>query len=805
MKKSERLARLELAITGAAALARQVAPLWKDQRDAADGWLIHYAVDVDVIMLHLNPEKESKYAAAFPGLDEVSGTQELLARRLGEYLMQELPGTFGGSITRHDVAGIGLEERALAPLLLIPPHAIELDRVLLRLQAEAKAGADEINNELTKLGLDPSRIRNLNELTDELIRHALATVTFLSGGSGATAALDRFGRLRGRLLNLRRYNGVGGAFPRVPIGGDASYAEFFDLFVEWRQALMANSADRGKRNIATDAWSLASIQFINRRIEKDRRRLILITGSEKIFQAAEAVRGGETAFQFAYLRHPIAAAGRKDFFRARSMENEPHRAEFRLLEWLNLFFPTALYRDGPQGIAKLEYDRLDESLSAISKPAALRELATVLSLRSKDASAEGDVISQWCSQVRSVGIHHELSMEANLQRLRELIESVGDVGFSQGKGTPLNVGALIEGLRRRVQVRISNSLRSIYVDTGWLAIIHLRIEGTNQQQFRGLPALRFEPQFSIAQRHCARLFDVIHESSHHGHEIDLATIYEDLRTLDDINYHAMLVHGLVYAATGNWGATHTLSLVALDAARELPDELKNGRLGREAAYLHAIATRRLARESVDLESAREFLQLARSLENPGAAIDPRFVSEELAQDCAEIQFRLFAESEPARIAGVAADLNSRFDAWWAIGFKLATVDAMQFERVQDDHPMQRWIQRQAATNCLLLAILQVKFNPDSKQRLCSDAMSLARKFSSWGLAPTLFSDTVTKSVYQDVISDFIYAVAIAIFSKDRELKSRAYLLAEASIPSTMMPLDTIRFPQLKELAAVHAT
>jgi hypothetical protein len=116
--------------------------------------------------------------------------------------------------------------------------------------------------------------------------------------------------------------------------------DFFDLIGEWRKRLRTH-LPRYKPTYALlrDAMVMATLEWTNERAAGGRRRLILITGSPYLFAAGESVKIEGETFAKRYLRHPLAFVASEDFFSVRD-----GRAEFRLLEWLNLFFPDALKR-----------------------------------------------------------------------------------------------------------------------------------------------------------------------------------------------------------------------------------------------------------------------------------------------------------------------------------------------------------------------------------------------------------------------------------------------------------------------------
>ena len=202
----------------------------------------------------------------------------------------------------------------------------------------------------------------LSRAVDGLIERFGHVVEAFDGQSGPLRQLKRLSVLGKRLINL--YRAAPYLSPRreerlLPLvdGRDApDRAAHFELVRQWRDRLERHRPrSKPDRAVMGDATALATLQLVNERARPLRQRLVLITGSENVFAAAseaEVLDGGAvTSFDRAYLRHPQAFIGAKDFFERRSpqaeAEHDKHHARLRIVDWLNLFFPKVLLQTRP--------------------------------------------------------------------------------------------------------------------------------------------------------------------------------------------------------------------------------------------------------------------------------------------------------------------------------------------------------------------------------------------------------------------------------------------------------------------------
>lgn len=787
----------KVAVNGAADLVRKVDPIWRDQSDTKNGWRIHYAVDVDVITLAIDPVNMSSYAAVFSESEDVRATQEVLARCIGEYIFCKFNLQLNTNIEN-------VSAEKAEPFIIISPHDEELDTVLFAIARKLKLKQNSAEEEINSLRKALATSKTNKDRIDLLFDAAPQTMLLLSGGTGPSIELSRYSAMvSSRLINLQNYAVSDPAFPKIPkssvqfkmdvqnninfkekiniINNDNEYKEFFELFKEWRDRISETPNGRNKRAdlIANDAYVLARIEFINRRLWKNKRRIVLLTGTESLHQAASEYFIDGISFKDIYLRAPIAVVGRDDFFVEGQNDKE---VQIRLKDWFKILFPNALKHDN-NGTLLLSSNVLDKSIKSILD----RLKNNVNEIKSSIFSS---LVSKWCQQVNQVGVMHEISDSVNSKRMMRLLADLNQIGS-------VNNAITSEYLLTAVKSRVSDSLRALYNNTMRLGVMQLGHDDAVEQKFYGLPALVFDDNFFQASEICKQLYDALLGLSEDDRQINLASLYEKLRKIDDIDYHAMLIHGLIYASKGHWQATKILAMIALQSADSLSSNQKKGRLGREAAYLQAIAVRRLARSSDDLQEARDLLDEAQKRETLGAPHDPRFSSEALAQWVTNLQFVLFDKKDEA---WVRKQLDKNFNQKWGEAITLSTKDASGYASVKEKHPIQRWLQRQNATNALLLAVLYAQVDRSVISRLKNQVIELSVQFASWKLAPSFSSDSLSNDIYHDAISDFIYAIAVSIFSDDQEMRDAAYALACHSRPSVMTPIDDHRFSVFLTLA-----
>lgn len=750
-------------IMDAARLVNLCDGFWRDEHDRREGWTIHYAVDVDIIKMYSAPADNFGYARIFEA--EGEKTEESLADILGRYIMFRLPGT----TSPHERSPIGT-------LFLIPPHDDEFDRVRLGIARDVIAHGDQASDgikhvvqELTE-GLTDTQ-ESWEQLVDRLLDKFFHVVEAFDGLSGIRREAARLAaRPRGRLQNLVNARDYAASSPAEAVlpqwegRSSPDRAAFFESIRFWRERLTRHQSGKKPSYALTgDAQALATLQWVNERTQARKQRLVLITGSANVMDAAEGIQvtiGQESlTFDRAYLRDPRAFTGAREFFdSAQPTTATLGSTTFRLLDWLNLIFPRVLQR------RTIEPDsRALPGLPGVGSEARvdLTALKRILDMNDRwineslDRIAKSDYrgstghdfpqgfIGQWIEQIEAVAAQSGVSpLDAAPTRLRA-------EDFLKFVNETLHSGHTVAHLQEEIGRRVEDSLRGLYLESGELGVLQLLQDG---DEVRGVPALRFDDEYPDAQRQSELLCSTLWNQKK---TFDLGRAYQELASGDPERYQAHLIHIQVYAARGHWFATRTLCRLALQISDRIPEDEKRGRRGREAAYFLAVAERRLARGLGDLDRARVALKQAmEERETPGTVdVDPRFRSEELALKVTTAQFE--------RFGGKTRPQSYHLDEL------LATArDILDRVSPSDPHSIRSWVRRQTTTNVLIAALLgtvdgvHTPSEDESKQ-----LVQLIEEFYSASLAPDSPPDERGVQ-YVDEVSSFIYAAAILEFHAD---------------------------------------
>lgn len=760
------------AVVDAAQLARRCEGYWQDRRDQADQaepaqrWTVHYAVDVDVIALHSKPTMKAEYARIFAGLDHSDAdARACLAELLGQYVLKQLP-------------GLGAGEQGPGALILLPQHDDEFDRMKLAVaqqalvQADAAAADLEVVVDLLVRGLDVGADA-LGQLVERLVAQFSHVVEAMDGLSGPVRQLTRLAGLGRRLRLLahavpyQRERRDERLLPWID-GRDAPDREaYFALVRDWRERLQRHQP-RNKPAYALmgDAIALATLQMVNERAAPLRQRLVLITGSRYVLAAAQQValdlETGRTNFAAAFLRHPQAFIGAKDFFERQTQPPAPgdlHRSRLRIVDWLNLFFPELLQQARPvdgtlargkshDAAVTVDHDKLDAIIRRDDRwlNASLGTLARENCRRLTHREFPDGLLDDFAQQIAQIATDLGLAIEepqVSAPRTQRFIDAVNQ---------RLRSGFTVSQLQEELTSRIEDTVIQLYLETGELGVMQLIAKG---DPVRGVPALRFDRGYRQAQVQSEKLCKALWADGEADRAFNLGAAYAELdEDGDREHYHAHLIHAQVYAARGHWFAARTLSRMALRVSDRIPEEHKRGRRGREAAYLMAVAERRLAQTAKDLQRCRTALRLAKAKETPGwTRCDPRFRAERMAQVAAAWQFRRFQAKRPVawRLDALLREARSTF----------ADLSA------DDPDSVQCWVRRQITTNVLVVALLA---HVDGTGLMDADWRVQVRdvidEFRARHLAPDSAPDPQLGVVFKDGLSSFVYDVAVIVFVDD---------------------------------------
>ena len=766
-------------ISDAAELMLRCAGYLADRQAEKKGWKVFYAVDVDVVKLYLSPVDRTDYATVF-GQAEDAGTRELLARLVGEFI-------FRGSRCAGDT---DFEKRTL---FIVPPHNGELESMIFGLSAMVIKDADDVERKLDVVLAELCNRRKANEplaVAQWLIDAAPKLVEVFDGKSGPQAELARFEALEeSRLLNLERYReaSTNWVFPLLRMeDNENEFETFTNAFSAWKDRLLKYKAhSQKKKSLVRDAYVLATIELLNERMSTEHRKLVLVTGTSGIQGAARDYlvrQDGEGADSFAdlYIRHPQSFMADPAFFGNSSGSEQSLQLDgkFNLVEWLNLFFPRVVQ----EGVARTRTAMVDRALLRKIRGGVERGFHDAVNfLATSDPRGElqrhfpESMLDEWKTQVRTTSVSREIDSGefSHGQRALALIDWLQfriDRGFTLGQ------------LRDDLANHAVRSLSSLYSSTALLGIwSHI---DPRPERIRGIPALRFDKEYELAQDYCKRVVDAMRASGRNEGEgsaakVNLAEMYSQLSIIDAIHYHSHVIHALAYATKGHWAATRTLCRLALSAVDGLSEGDKRNRKGREAAYLLVIAERRLALTVKDLDEAKRYLREAESREDAAARKDSRFLSEAIAIEVAEVNFKYF-------LGGDSSSVLSVLEAVIPTAVEL-------FVHIDEDplKPARGWVTQQVLTNVLDLALVAHAANLPLP-------LTVLNHVRSFVLAALSHMDAAESN--WNAVAEFICLIASIVFETNFADKlAHLEKLNKLQFP-VYMPFDKVREERFRQMA-----
>lgn len=744
---------------------------WEDEQQRKEDWRIHYVVDTDILVSYLDPNSNGRYAELFGENRELP---KVLVRMMSDFIIHRLQ------------SGVEANSSELGQLLLISPHDQELHGQFRRVQEDmaewirrAESEAKEVLEHVRQGG------KSEQQLVELLIKEATALIEVFEG-SGPFEKAQRLSRISAiRLTNVQRYvdPATGFTFPTPP--EDLTHPEFHDYvhgFEQWRERL-AETRGRGKSDwaVSNDAQVLNHLSWINRKVAPQRRRLVLITGSRNIFVAArQPPRGASDAppvagltssadgeYQRLYLRHPQAFLGHWQFFETENRSDQENSTELRIFSWLNVLYPNHIDLSVPGAIRRREElaHELEHS-TAEEWSRRARELRAIAAQRAGGERPQDyidSIISEWDRQVRVVAVEKDM--------FQAVVHSPKTKSAQKLLGIlRMRLGDDLMPLLRDLAINADNSRASLLISTVVLSEV---TERNNKPSIRGVPALRFDDEYSSIQARCNQLQDDMFNNTL---EVDLKNLNSEFGGVDPEQYHALVVYALIYAIRGHWQGTRTLCLSALAVVDGIPPAARANRTGREAAYLLAVAERRVAREASQLDNSRRYLQMAERREHPNWPRDVRFMSEELACDVAALALgRLSRRSKEVTSISVGL-VGAMLDRGQRI---LAQLDQETLGQVRN------WVTRQVFSSVLGLALLVELDKPNSTLRWQDELNQVTAIFRKRRLAP----DEAAK--FRDVYSDVIYWAAQAVYEKDGGRRRLAAVPLGKVIPERF-PLDQDR-------------
>lgn len=741
-----------------------------------DGTRVYYAVDYDVVHLYLAPRLDSDRANFLDG-DHAEPSCVATAFLLGEYF-------FSPDRKRLDLS-------PMPTYLLTESHYEELLDGLAHFTDAAAATkldfSEDAMDRLIQLSRDvlakSAPENRSSNLVEGLSSNVMDLLNIYDIALGKFSALERFASIREG--GLRKLDNVDWhselKFNPLPDMEEPQDRQYMNKHVvDW--TLRLRKAGKPK-NIRNDALALATLQFANESLQKEKidARFCLITGTSSIHTAAHE---WDENFAHLYLRHPQAFLMDQDFFAperpsatdAKSGDALESRT-LKLFDWLNLCLPSMVKESLELHTRKINSKALSNITEKSRQDPAAGKIISSFAARERGGISDRDMIRSLKNQIET----HAASVYGDTEKLSA-------VGSPEGAASRL-AGTLIhlfeanslnaESLRSAFDNELLSLLNNIYIEAGWYTIVQ-RNDGDTAAHRKGIPALCFDKGFENATKAKEKLLKYLGNET----ELDdkaLKEIYKDITEQDRTKYHAYLIFALMFSLKGFWQPVSSLSERAIQIADGIQadsgstfDQKKSLLKGREAAYLAAVAKRRLIRDATDLDKAASFLDEARRRISGNASDFPiRFESEELAIATRRILLEHYC-----------ALVSSDFPVPKTLEVMERTVRLIREGENEARTDVRNWIIRQGAINYLNLLVVQYVKGEDIREKSSDHRRIL-------NMLPPLIEDKTAAD--SDPHACMIYLVGLAILSDDDSEFLRASARFECFMDTHgQMPYDAKR-------------
>ncbi|MBF0564618.1 MAG: hypothetical protein HQK89_05190 [Nitrospirae bacterium] len=568
-------------IKRAAELRLRLEP-WRFDKEFTDqGGRIYYAVDTNIVKMFTNPISLKNYARFLTDDDR---TCEILAWALSRFIF------------------FRLTDSSL-PLLIIPPHHKELERVFnaiahVALADKGKFYSENLNSIVSKIKphFDKyKRTKNMEALISSLENDTIALALFAyGGGNGPTAEMTRITDLleKGRLLHIDHYYESSSekpwTLPVLPVNNNQNGYETLCNYVKsWTERFGKTKEQKiTPDNASNDAKVLAHLEWINRDLGGDKKRLVLISGDQALHKTAGEYKiDGEQTFADLYIRDPRVFMATPDFI----LYKREGKIVGDLIGWLDTFF--ANYQPG------ISNKRLHE----ISKLGGVEGNKLAKEFLKKSPDCISKLREDWQKHVYLTAMEYGFkSTEDQFKDFLEHIEAKDDV----------------DEVKREINSMISEVVINLWKSasyTGlWSMVEELndlpnKPKSADQLPLRGIPVLRLPIVNNILEK----LTSTLQTEEIIGNK----TSFEQITCEEQSGYAAFLLHALAFGAKCRWKVSVTLSTLALHIAKhEAPnDKLSKGVepiTGNEAWYLLAWATRHTAKTASELSAVKQYMKKA---------------------------------------------------------------------------------------------------------------------------------------------------------------------------------------------------
>ncbi len=363
--------------------------------------------------------------------------------------------------------------------------------------------------------------------------------------------------------------------------------------------------------LEADANALTRLITINRKLEPLGGRMILITGAQAIYKAAQHW-DPDHDFSRKYIRHFHSFVPHA-FRKAEDAGNRLEQEEFSALR--DIMGYRALSNAQSTG------EKLDDRLQSILR---------------KHEKAFTEIERDWISFRSQVTRSSITLSNDSVKRLTDTFAKLrSSLKFDL---QPKNLGNELQKLARNVRKEILNARMSLAEEFAKTGIEYLQLG--NRSGARNPPNIRFE-SYENAD-HIFRLFHGPSDLADISIRDELEKLKVDCKSktigITDLGYLHFLVFSGIFATLNRWDVAADLAGNAIEIAKQEPATKNNSHVsGREAYYLLASSLRLCARSFDDFDLADERINDAYraldedKLKRPEISISPlRFDAEKMA-------------------------------------------------------------------------------------------------------------------------------------------------------------------------------
>ena len=538
---------------------------------------IYYAVDTNIVLFYANPEKDSKYASVFD--DDDDDVRKAMSWSLCEYIFSFLP-----------------QKR---PLLIIPPHVSELERVLRSKLNDSAIEAQiflKIPNSIKELVIDKEIKKNPKKLLYKLEEEALGLIRYALGkeysGQIETSIIERVCDIikAKKIINIEKYGEYDDwCFPELDMVNNIDHYRFQKKYTEYWYKLIQSFNDRNltDKNKYDDARVLSKLQWINKEINPQNKRLVLITADQNIQKAADISDIGcdYGSFMDKYIRDPRSFFGDPEFIGKNENNEQGKKANFSdLHNQIDVIFSDYFSKN------ENKREKIKEIL--IDDGRLKYYLSGIEDKRQRIKKDWDDIV-----KVGSVSYSLKECKKSHDDILKDIsnsdIKGLSDILYERFFLVWLSFW---RATTRAGFITMRNIGNVVNEESGYFA----------RMPIRGVPILNIKFKEARKQLHqlCKSL---IYEKV-----IENNDLFIELRDEDPSGYAAFLLYAVAFGMTGQWKMTKTLAQVAYQISdyideNEQPNDGTEDITGSEAAYLLAWSTRNDAKNINDLDEAEKFL------------------------------------------------------------------------------------------------------------------------------------------------------------------------------------------------------